>query len=229
MQYHRAGVRHFGCARHYDRGPTVCTNGKLIRHDVLEAKILAHVFGDLFAPHKLAYLADAVDAVIGKAISKSSEAVASREAALQNAQRELDNIAAAIRQGIFTPTTRMMLKDAEQRVARLEDAVRELRRRPTPVISVRSSVERYLEDLRRTLATNVDAARALLARGFDRIVLRRDGPHLWAEIRGNLAGMLQLDEGELLARAGAGSPSQAPSVNLWVPHVAPGRRIVACR
>jgi site-specific DNA recombinase len=203
-QYHRAGVRHFGCARHYDRGPTVCTNGKLVRQDVLETKILAHVFGDLFAPHKLDYLAERVDAAIAKVTSNSFDALASREAALQDARRELHNIAAAIRQGIVTPTTRGMLEETEQRVARLEETVSELRRRPKPAISVRASVEQYLVDLRRTLAINVDAARALLARGFDRIVLRRDGPHLWAEVRGNLAGILQLNEGELLARAGAG-------------------------
>lgn len=31
VQYHRRGVRHYGCAPHYDRGPTVCDNGKLAR------------------------------------------------------------------------------------------------------------------------------------------------------------------------------------------------------
>ena len=204
VQYHHAGARHFGCARHYDRGPAVCANGKLVRRDVLEAKVLAHVFGDLFAPHRLAYLSKAVDAALRGARGQSTAALAAKEASLQDARRELANIAAAIRQGIITPTTRAMLEEAEERVARLEEAVRDLRRRPASVVSLESSVMRYLDDLRSTLETNVEEARRLLAQGLDRIVLRRgeDG-HLWAEVRGNLSGILRLDDG-VLAGVGAG-------------------------
>ena len=82
VQYHRAGARHFGCARHYDRGPTVCANGKLVRRDALEAKVLAYVFGDLFAPRKLAYLSKAVDAALRDARGQSTAALAAKEAAL---------------------------------------------------------------------------------------------------------------------------------------------------
>ena len=204
VQYHRAGVRHFGCARHYDRGPTVCGNGKLVRRDALESKVLAHVFGDLFAPHRLAYLSKAVNAALRDARGQSVTVLASKEATLQDARRELANIAAAIRQGILTPTTRALLEEAEARVARLEEAVRDLKRRPAPVVSFASSVRRYLDDLRGTLETNVEETRRLLARGLDRIVLRRgaDG-HLWAEVKGNLAGILRLDDG-VLAGVGAG-------------------------
>jgi hypothetical protein len=128
-----------------------------------------------------------------------------QEVALQDARREVAHIATAIRQGILTPTTRTMLEEAEARVARLEQAVRDLKRRPAPVASFASSVRRYLDDLRGTLETNVEEARRLLARGLDRIVLRRgeDG-HLWAEVRGNLSGILQLNDGGLLAGVGAG-------------------------
>ena len=54
-------------------------------------------------------------------------------------------------------------------------------------------------DLRATLEGDVDEARRLLARGFDRIVLRRgeDG-HLWAEVRGNLAGLLNIEDTDRL-------------------------------
>ena len=41
---------------------------------------------------------------------------------------------------------------------------------------------------------NVGEARRLLARGLDRIVLRGDeAGRLWAEVRGNLAGILELE------------------------------------
>jgi hypothetical protein len=71
------------------------------------------------------------------------------------------------------------------------------------VVSLVSPVTSYLDDLRGTLETNVEEARRLLARGLDRIVLRRgeDG-HPWAEVRGNLSWVLQLNDGVLLAGVG---------------------------
>ena len=175
-----------------------------------------HVFGDLFAPHRLAYLSKAVDAALRDARGHSASLLAAKEGALQDARSELANIAAAIRQGIVTPTTRAMLEEAEQRVARLEEAVRDLRRHPAPVVPLESSVALYLEDLRGTLEMNVEEARRLLARGLDRIVLRRDeAGRLWAELRGNLAGILRLDDG-VLAGVGAGSPAHTPASRFLV-------------
>ena len=67
------------------------------------------MFGDLFAPHRLAYLQNAVNAALERALSQSTDTAAQREAALRQARQELDNIAAAIRAGIVTPTTKTML------------------------------------------------------------------------------------------------------------------------
>src|SRR5262249_11334633 len=149
-----------------DRGSAVCGNGKLVRRDMLESKVLAHVFGDLFAPHRLAYFSKGVGAALRDARRPSASALGAQEAALPAARLGLANIAAAIRHGIITPTTRVMLEEAEARVAHLEEAVRDLRRRPAPVVSLESSVTRYLDDLRGTLETNIEEARRLLARGL---------------------------------------------------------------
>jgi len=51
-----------------------------------------------------------------------------------------------------------------------------------------------LHDLRATVDTNPDKARRLLARGVERIVLRRQGPRLIADVFGSLAGVLQIGE-----------------------------------
>ena len=66
-----------------------------------------------------------------------------------------------------------------------------------------SAVERYLRDLRETLRRNTDLARQLLARGLNRVVLKRDGTRLVAEVRRNLAGVLRLEE-EWFGSGGAG-------------------------
>jgi len=80
--------------------------------------------------------------------------------------------------------------------------VQHAKRRPASVLSVRSVIERCLLDLQATLSTNMDEARRMLRLALNEIVLRRDGPHLVAEITANYAGFLSLDE-----CVGAGSPS----------------------
>jgi hypothetical protein len=144
-----------------------------------------------------------VDAALKRALDRSTDAAAERETALRQARRELDNIAAAIRAGVITPTTKTMLEDAERRVAALEQAVRNAHRPAVPVVSVRTVVERYLRDLQGLLEANVDEARRLLTLAVERIVLRREGSRLIARVTGNLAGMFAL-EPTLCGSVGAG-------------------------
>lgn len=122
VQKRRGGVRYYACTVHFDRGATVCPNGRLVRQDRVEEAILAYVFGDLFAPPRLRYLERAVDAALERLRRHGPDLAAGRERALADARRELDNIAAAIKAGIITPTTKTMLEDAERRVAALEQA-----------------------------------------------------------------------------------------------------------
>ena len=206
IQRHRAGVRHYACASHYDRGPTVCQNGKLVRQDTLERKVLDHIFGDLFAPHRIACLSRAVNASMAEGAKQDTVAVTQHGAALADAQRRLENIKAAIADGIRTPSTKAMLEEAERRVAGLvEAAAHGSKRHSSPVELVKTAIDRYLADLRATLESDIGGARQLLGRGVERIVLRRgDDGRLWAEVRGNLAGLLNLEDAELVAGVGAG-------------------------
>ena len=104
-------------------------------------------------------------------------------------------------------------------MASLEAAVAAAHRPPL-VEPFKASVERFLHDLRRTLQTNADKARRLLACALDRIVLRCEGSSLVAHFYGNLAGVLQVTDQEMLTdRAGAGSPS----------HIVPYHRVQVSR
>ncbi|HLW58752.1 MAG TPA: recombinase family protein [bacterium] len=195
IQTHRAGSDgHYGCAAHADRGPTVCANGRLVRREVAEQKIVDYVFSDLFTPARLDYLTRAVNSALERTLRQAPDTAAQRLDALRTARRELENIANAIRAGIITPTTKTMIEDAERRVAALEQAARDVRRHSAPVVSVKSVVTGYLTNLREMLGTNVDEARRLLARALDKIVLQRDGHRLVAEITGNFAGILPMGE-----------------------------------
>jgi len=43
VQRHRSGVVHYGCAAHYDRGPVACGNGRLVRREVVEERVLDYL------------------------------------------------------------------------------------------------------------------------------------------------------------------------------------------
>lgn len=85
---------------------------------------------------------------------------------------------------------------------------------------LQSAVERYLRDLQATLGTNLDEARRLLSMAVDKIVIRREGKHLIAQVVGNFAGMFAL-EPDLCASVGAGSPVP------MLPSTVIDRRIIA--
>lgn len=192
IQQHRPNVQHYGCAAHRDRGGSVCSNDRLVRRDSIENKVVNYMLHDLFAPDKIAYLHQAVEAAIERRSKDAVDASVRRARGLAEARRELENVANAIRSGIITPTTKAMLEEAENRVATLERDTRETLRQPVPAPSVSSAVDRYLRDLRGTLETNVDAARRMLALAVEKIVLVRDGPRLMAEVRGNMVGLLEI-------------------------------------
>jgi hypothetical protein len=82
-----------------------------------------------------------------------------------------------------------------------------------------SAVEMCLRDLRGTLETDPDYARGLLAKLIDSITLRKEGDRLFADVRGNITGLLGLDSE--YDNRGAGSPS------LTLATLPPGDRIVA--
>ena len=151
MQFHRANEIHYGCAVHHDRGPAVCGNPKLVRLAQIEQVTLDYVFGGLFTPARVEYLTHAVNSALQQAVQQAPSIAAQQEAALRQARQELENIAAAIKQGIITPTTRQILEDAERRVSMLEHAVCQPVRIPARLISVRTVVERYLRNLRAIL------------------------------------------------------------------------------
>ena len=114
-----------------------------------------------------------------------------REAELAQARKEQENIEAAIRQGIITPTTKRMLLETEARIAHLEAALRAEPNRKVAFLP--SAVEMCLRDLRGTLGTDPDYARGLLAKLIDSITLRKEGARLFADVRGNITGLLGLD------------------------------------
>lgn len=113
----------------------------------------------------------------------------------------MEHIQTAIRQGILTPTTRDMLTETEERIAHLDTALQASAETPK-VVDLPSVVEAYLHHLKGTVQTDPDHVRALIAKLIGKITLRVKDGHLWAEIRGNVAGLVAVDD--QVGNAGAG-------------------------
>lgn len=196
---------YYACATHRNRGPAICANGHHVQRDRLEERLLKMIFGDVFTPDVVAYVTRQVERVIAELRAAPDERRQVVEAELARARTELAHIANAIRQGIVTPTTRTMLEQAERRIAELETDLRALPLEPPALPPLKEAVEGYLQNLRETMATDVTAAREMLAQGIGTITLRPAGGQLVAEMRGNLVGLLGLTDGAVYANDGAGS------------------------
>lgn len=195
---------YYACATHRNRGPAICANSHHVQRDRLEERLLEMIFGDVFAPDVVAYVTRQVERAIAELRAAPDERRQVVEAELARARTELTHIANAIRQGIVTPTTRTMLEQAERRIAKLEADLRAPPLEPPALPPLKEAVEGYLQNLRETMATDVTAAREMLAQGIGTITLRPAGGQLVAEMRGNLVGLLGLTNGAAYANDGAG-------------------------
>jgi site-specific DNA recombinase len=203
VQAKRQNVQWYGCAAHAERGPAICTNGRMIRRERIERQLVDFVFHDMFTPLKLEFLDQVIARIFAQHAQAPDQMMRLRQSELTRALGDLEHVKDAIRQGILTPTTKAMLEAAEHRIAECEAALATARNVPAKIQRPSASIGRYLEDLRGALETDTERARRLLAKMLGKVRLRRDGIRLLAEIKGNLSGLLDVDE-EVFGRAGAG-------------------------
>lgn len=156
---------------------------------------------EILSPEAVAYLTRKVNEVLRRVNSRSTSARQAAEVELREAEQEAENIKWAVRHGKATGTLLEMLEQTEAKIQRLRG---EVSTRPKPKSSVRvlpGSVKRYLKDLRNVLGRDVDRARSLLVPLLGEVILRPDKKGLVAEVRGNLAVLL---EGSDVPSNGAG-------------------------
>ncbi len=117
--YVMLGKNHYGCGTHRNRGNTVCDNAKMIKKTTVEQVLLAEIKESLLSEECYKLYEQEVSEMLRSERPDPKEA----RKRLQAAQRELDNIMAAIKAGIVTSSTKTALLETESEI---EDAKREL-------------------------------------------------------------------------------------------------------
>jgi hypothetical protein len=186
----------YGCGTHKDRGPTVCSNAFKVRRSTIESVLLAGVKESLLSDE--AYRAFETEARALLKQAKPDASAARRQ--LADAQKELDNLMAAIKAGIITPTTKAALQDAEQKVAAAQNELKAIERyEPTQMLPRAREIYRDMVAKLEAIE-DVNTAREALRGLIGDVKLIPENGTLTAEIQSaGLAGALQIS---LVAGAG---------------------------
>jgi site-specific DNA recombinase len=186
---------YYGCSFHTNRGNTICSNGKVVRCDRIEGRLLQVIQQELFTPEAVAYLTQKVEEAV-KELSQSRRTDRhglGRE--LTQALRERDHVKNAIRQGLLGEITREMLEEVEARVRDLEARLQSVTSQETAIATVLPrAIQTRLQSLDQILGRDVEQARGLLRDLLGEIVHRPNSEGLVAELCGNVEGLLRLEE-----------------------------------
>lgn len=106
----------YGCGTNKDRGQTVCENAHRVARTEIENRLLEGIKTDLLSEASFRVFESEARAAL-KTAQHDLDAPKER---LRQALRERDNIMAAIRQGIITPSTKAALEAAEAAVVAFE-------------------------------------------------------------------------------------------------------------
>jgi DNA invertase Pin-like site-specific DNA recombinase len=170
----------YGCATAKDRG--TCGNRMRVKRTEADAEMVAGV-RDAMLTEDAMQLWRAAIARATKA--QAGDAGAARRRLAQAAQ-ERDNIMAAIRQGIITPTTRAALEAAERAVSGAEAALQQ----PAQILPDARARLRRIADTLADRARQVPAAREALRALIGEAVLRNENGNPVAEIAGSHLAMV---------------------------------------
>lgn len=179
----------YGCATHKDRGPSVCSNALKVKRTTIEQVLLAGVKAELLSDD--AYKAFEAEARALLKAERPDPSQARRQ--LAQAQKELDNLMAAIRAGIITATTKKALEEAEHQVQSARDDLQAIERfEPAQILPRTREIYRDLVASLEAIE-DVTAAREALRQIIGDVRLVPEDGALTAEMQSpGLAGALQI-------------------------------------
>ena len=205
----------YGCATNLNRGESACANGLRVPRRVVEERLLEAIKGELFSEEAVDLFVKETTALLKQ---RQADNVPDTEAArrgLNQAEREVANIMAAIKAGIITPSTKVELERAEADRRRFEELL--TTEAPTPeklanyLPKAKVRYRSLLDSLRETLSRDIAEARECLKTllGVIRMIPQPEG-YLAAELQQSFEGMLKVLGGEgLKVRMVAGTRSDS--------------------
>ena len=186
----------YGCATHKDRGEAACPNGLKVKRHVVEQLLLAGIKTELLSDAAYRAFEEEARRLLKDSQPDPSEA----KRAVAKAKVEVENLLAAIREGIITASTKRALVEAEERLEEAEERLREVVSfQPAQILPRAREIHRALvEQLERV--EDVMGAREAIRSIVGEIRLVPENGELWAEM--NQGGMAALSSITLVAGEG---------------------------
>ncbi|OIQ94819.1 hypothetical protein GALL_231740 [mine drainage metagenome] len=174
---------------HRDRGSAACPNALKVPRERVEELLLEGIKRDLLSDAAFSVFEEEVRRILAESQPNPRDAVR----AITRAEKEVENIRSAIRQGIVTPTTLSALQDAEAKLKAAQASKREIEQfEPMDVIPrAREAHQELVSSLEQV--EDVSAAREAIRAIVGEIRLVPEGGDLVAELTSaGLAGVCQL-------------------------------------
>lgn len=180
---------HYGCAARKDGGEHACSNSLKVRRATVEQVLLAGVKNALLNEDGFRRFESECREIM-KSMRPDPE-LARRK--LSRARQERDNIIAALKAGIITPTVKATLEETEERVREAEEELRSIARfEPSQMLPRAREIYRDLVT-RLDSVEDVSVAREALRELIGEVTLTPENGALTAEIQSaGLAGALQI-------------------------------------
>lgn len=190
------GQGRYGCANYKTRGSEACSNTVTVSRHIVEKRILQGIKDELLRPgHLENFKKKAAQLITEHNASGHADTLKQQ---LKEAQRERDNIMAAIRQGIVTDSTKSALETAE---ATVQEIGGKLKSASNIACMLPRAVERYKEavkHLEEEFGGHVHQAREIIKSLVgEKIKIHRRGDHLEAELQDNTMAVLAANSSDL--------------------------------
>ncbi|MEW5904390.1 MAG: zinc ribbon domain-containing protein [Pseudomonadota bacterium] len=186
----------YGCGTNKDRGESACANSVKVAREKVEQILLQGIKGDLLSEEAYRLFERETRQILKDMQPDPAEA----RRKVEKANKEAENIMAAIRQGIITPTTKRALEEAEEAARTAEEELHAiLTFQPTQILPRAREIFKGLVDKLECI-NDVSAAREAIRSITGDIRLIPEHGKLFAEpTQAGLAGLCQIT---LVAGAG---------------------------
>jgi site-specific DNA recombinase len=198
----------YGCGTHKDRGPHICNNSLKVSRQLVEKLLLESVKNDLFTDEAIRLFKVETSRLLAEQRRKPKDAGIVRDR-LGKIEQQINNLLAAIKDGVRTATTKSELERLEAEHERLSVSLNADARKLDKVGHILPrAVERFramVDDFEAVTLRDVTRARAQLRRIIGDVPLHPRNGYLEAELTGNYAGVLRLAEIEVTSRNNCGT------------------------